>query len=640
MKPLFIILLFLGPAFTLQANWQIRLNTLNHSLRKQHEPFNLQLELQSDDASKADVYVAVQLPDSRLLFMQASALFASPVRFTEMPVPYMANISVNQKITGSVLEIPQLSETLTNGLYHFYAVVTRPGANVFQTSSWQTVLAQKKIMYINNDHFLAIPEQLTGTINAQGQKVFDLTLQKGQKSFLPGTQTATYGINGHYLGPTLRLSKGDQVAFNISNRLDEASTLHWHGAHIPAKMDGGPHQIIKPDETWKPSFEIKQVASTLWYHPHLEGKTAEQVYKGLAGLMIIDDDISNRLALPGRYGIDDIPVIVQDRRIAENGDMSSQLENMGDIMGLRGQYILVNGNITPTLESRAEVIRLRLLNGSNARIYNFGFSDNREFYQIASDGGLLTKPVALTRMRLAPGERAEILLDLRQESGRYLLLQSFSAELSDLTIKNAMMRDELDTGTFEILSIRVGASGDNNLSIPDALTPITQIPVEEAVINRSFVLQERGMDSPMGGSQMNGMDNSMGGMIGSDNTETFANLSRMGMFRINDKVMDRTRIDETIRLGDTEIWTINNKADMAHPFHIHDIQFLILDRNGQKPPPGETGWKDTVLVFPDESVRIITRFEDFADINAPYMYHCHILEHEDAGMMGQFVVIP
>jgi len=114
----------------------------------------------------------------------------------------------------------------------------------------------------------------------------------------------------------------------------------------------------------------------------------------------------------------------------------------------------------------------------------------------------------------------------------------------------------------------------------------------------------------------------------------------MGMFRINDKVMDRERIDEMIRLGDTEIWTISNEADMAHPFHIHDIQFLILDRNGQKPAPEEAGWKDTVLVFPDETVRVITRFEDFADPDVPYMYHCHILEHEDAGMMGQFVVIP
>ncbi|BCG63423.1 MAG: blue copper oxidase [Methyloprofundus sp.] len=652
MKILFTgMLLFLLNSVVAQANWQINLDILDHSLKKNNESLKLQLEIQSSDKSKADLYVAVQSPDSSLLFIQAPNLFSESVNFSTTPVAYATNISANQGVSGRVLTIPQLPANLPAGQYHLYAVITQAGADVFQQNLWQTPLAHDSFLYVNNANFLAIPQQLTGVINEQGQKVFDLTLQKGQKSFLPDTQTATYGINGHYLGPTLRVSRGDKLAFNISNQLDEPSTIHWHGAHIPAKMDGGPHQIIEQGSTWKPFFEIKQAAATLWYHPHLEGKTAEQVYKGLAGLIIIDDSVSDSLALPNRYGEDDIPMVVQDRRIADNGDMSSQLKNMTDVMGLRGKYMLVNGDITPTLESHAQVIRLRILNGSNARIYNFGFADNHEFYQIATDGGLLTRPVPLTRMHLAPGERAEILLDLRTDSGQYLLLQSFSAELSPLTLKNAMMRDALDMQTFDIMSIRVGQAGDNNLSIPATLTTIEQIPVENAVVNRPFVLQEGRMNNSMGdmgdmNNSMGGMgdmNNSMGGMggmIGANNTETFANLSNMGMFRINDKVMDRERVDETIRLGDTEIWTISNEADMAHPFHIHDIQFLILDRNGQKPAPEEAGWKDTVLVFPDETVRVITRFEDFADPDVPYMYHCHILEHEDAGMMGQFVVIP
>jgi FtsP/CotA-like multicopper oxidase with cupredoxin domain len=187
--------------------------------------------------------------------------------------------------------------------------------------------------------------------------------------------------------------------------------------------------------------------------------------------------------------------------------------------------------------------------------------------------------------------------------------------------------------TFDIMSISVSKAGDNGLSIPTKLTAIERLRPEDAVVTRSFMLKVRGMMGGGGGGM------GMNGLIGTNNAETFANLSNREMFTINDKVMDMNRIDETVRLGDTEIWTIHNNAVMAHPFHIHDIQFLILDRDGKAPSAGEAGWKDTVLVFPRETVRVISRFEDFADPKIPYMYHCHILEHEDAGMMGQFLVI-
>jgi FtsP/CotA-like multicopper oxidase with cupredoxin domain len=477
--------------------------------------------------------------------------------------------------------------------------------------------------FINNGNNLPIPPQITGVVNEQGQKVFDLTLQKGKKTFLPDTQTDTFGINGDYLGPTIRLSRGERALFKINNQVGEETTIHWHGLHIPAKMDGGPHQVIEPGSTWQPFFEIKQLAATLWYHSHLEGKTAEHVYKGLAGLFIVDDAKSDQLALPHNYGVDDIPVVVQDRRIAADGNMDSTLTNMIDRMGLRGQYMLINGALTPTLETRAQVIRLRVLNGSNARIYNFGFADNRSFYQIASGGGLLQAPVAMNRLRLSPGERAEILLDLRQDSGKFLRLQSYSAEITPTTIETANMRDPLDMQTFDLMSIRVGEAGNNGLDIPNQLVTIETLRAEDAVLTRPFILKQ-GMGGNMGNRGM--------GSGGTGNME--------GMFTINDKSMDMLRIDETVRLGDTEIWAITNEANMAHPFHIHDIQFQILDRNGQAPSAGEAGWKDTVLVLPNETVRVITRFEDFADADIPYMYHCHILEHEDAGMMGQFVVIP
>lgn len=644
-KHLFNITLLIGLLSILSsahANWQLELGVPGHALKKADEALELQLSSQADETANADIYLALQMPDQQLLFFTASAPFAGDVDFSFAPRPYATNVD-GQSRSGRVLRIEQLPLGIPAGRYHVYALAVRAGADLLATERWLSPLAHGSFVFLDNRNNLPIPPEMTGTLNAQGQKVFDLHLQTGQKNFLPNTQTATFGINGDYLGPTIRLAKGDKALFNVHNMLGETTTIHWHGAHIPAKMDGGPHQVIAPDATWQPSFEIKQNAATIWYHPHLKGKTAEHVYKGLAGFFIIDDQASNALALPRQYGVDDIPVVVQDRRISENGDMSSQLRDMVDVMGLRGQYMLVNGALTPTLDTAAQVIRLRLLNGSNARIYNFGFADNRDFYQIATGGGLLEAPVMMKRLRLAPGERAEILLDLRQDSGQYLTLQSYSGEISATMIADPMMRDALDNQTFDIMTIRVGEAGDNGLGIPAQLVQLERLSEQAAALSRPFVLKEN--MGNMGGMNMAGMNNmnmggSMTGMIGADNSQTFDNLSNMGMFTINDKVMDMNRIDETVRLGDTEIWVISNESEMAHPFHIHDIQFQILDRNGQAPSAGEAGWKDTVLVLPQETVRVITRFEDYADPDAPYMYHCHILEHEDAGMMGQFVVVP
>jgi len=633
-----LFIMFLNPAIA-QAKWQIGLDILGHPLKKSTEELTLQLSVKSTDNQQADIYLAVQLPDKRLFFLTAPTIFSTSIQFSNSPVAYTTKLNGKLAQTGIAFALSHLAANLPGGQYHFYTVATQVGADVYKQSLWQTPLVQKDFFFVNNTNILSAPPQLTGVLNNQGQKVFDLTLQQGQKSFLPNTKTATLGINGDYLGPTIRVSQGDKVLFNISNKIGEQTTIHWHGAHIPAKMDGGPHQIIENNSTWHPFFDIKQPAATLWYHPHLEGKTSEHVYKGLAGFFIIDDKTSTGLALPHRYGVDDIPVVVQDRRIAPDGNMSNQLRNMQDITGLRGQYILVNGSLTPTLESLAQVIRLRLLNGSNARIYNFGFADNHTFYQIASDGGLLENPVSLNRLRLAPGERAEILVDLRAKSGQYLRLQSFSADITPTTMESNQMRAPLDMQTFDILTIRVGQSGNNGLSIPTQLTNIQALRRQDAVKTRSFVLN-MGMGGSGGMGNSNGMQSGNNGLLGNNNTETFNNLHNRGMFTINNKVMDRNRIDETIRLGNTEIWEVSNKSKMAHPFHVHDIQFLILDRNNQLPSLGEAGWKDTVLVLPNETVRIITRFDDFADANTPYMYHCHILEHEDAGMMGQFVVIP
>lgn len=229
---------------------------------------------------------------------------------------------------------------------------------------------------------LFIPPTLTGT-------TFNLTLAKATKQFKTGAITNTYGYNGNsFWGPTLIMNKGDQVQMNVINNIGESTTVHWHGFHIPAIMDGGPHQIINAGATWSPSFQIKNNAGTYWYHPHLHEKTYEQLAMGAGGLIIIKDPVESALALPRTYGVDDIPLVLTSRRFtAANAlDFTS---------GVYGDYALANGTINPQISLPKQFVRLRILNAEIERGYNLGFSDNRTFYVIANDGGLLNAPVLL-----------------------------------------------------------------------------------------------------------------------------------------------------------------------------------------------------------------------------------------------------
>jgi FtsP/CotA-like multicopper oxidase with cupredoxin domain len=249
-----------------------------------------------------------------------------------------------------------------------------------------------------NGQRLPIPELLTGT-EMDGKQVYDLIMQPGSMTYVPGKQTATFAYSGNILGPTLLMHKGDEVVINVTNRLGEPTTTHWHGIHLPGIMDGGPHQRIEDGDTWQAQYTIMKEEATFWYHPHLEGKTAEHVYHGLAGLFIVKDP-QNELALPDQYGTDDISLIIQDKIFNADGSFNYP----GTHMGVKGDQLLVNGAVTPVFDAPAQFVRFRLLNGSNARIYNFGFRDDRRFRQIGTDGGLLERPVPLTRLRLSTGE--------------------------------------------------------------------------------------------------------------------------------------------------------------------------------------------------------------------------------------------
>jgi FtsP/CotA-like multicopper oxidase with cupredoxin domain len=439
---------------------------------------------------------------------------------------------------------------------------------------------------------LSIPPLADSEVDSEGRRVFTLTAEAGEREFRAGQTTETWGFNGSYLGPTLRAKRGEQVLVNFHNGVDEATSVHWHGMHLPAEADGGPHQMIEPGESWTPSWEIDQPAATLWYHPHPHGDTEEHVYRGLAGMFILSDEEEADLDLPRRYGVDDIPLIVQDKRFAEDG---SFVEEEREELGILGETLLVNGTYGPYLDVSSERVRLRLLNGSTARTYNFGFSDRRGFELIATDGGLLERPVPSDRIQLSPGERAEVIVDI--EPRERVVLRSYPPELepgSDTSRKDG------GEDSFDVLQLRAAATLDPSPPLPVELVDIPRLDPADAAQTREFELRSR---------------------------------------RINDEDFDMERIDTVATVNTTEVWEVENGHGQPHTFHIHDVQFQILSMDGDDPPPELGGWKDTMPLPPGVKVRLIMRFEDYADPTSPYMYHCHLLRHEDEGMMAQFVVV-
>lgn len=422
-------------------------------------------------------------------------------------------------------------------------------------------------------------------------RVFSLTAQEGQMQFLEGMTTPTWGFNGDYLGPTLRARRGEKIAVEVTNELTETTTVHWHGMHLPAAMDGGPHQPIDPGREWRPEWQIDQPAATLWYHPHPHGQTEEHVMRGLAGMFILDDDESGAFGLPAQYGVDDIPLIVQDKKFRSDGQF--QFDSQGNEVGLLGNVVLTNGTWGSVLDVTTEQVRLRILNGSSARTYDFVLEDGSDFALVASDGGLLEAPLVTDHVRLSPGERAEIVV--RMAPGTQTMLRSVPPDLGNVAVSAAYG----GTDDFDVLLLRAAAELQPSPAIASRFTGI-----------------ERFTESDV------------------DNTRTFAVQNR----EINGRRMDIDRIDEVVQVDSTELWEVTNRDLFPHNWHVHDVQFQVLDIDGEQPPPELLGWKDTIYLEPRKVYRIVMRFEDYADDDKPYMIHCHLLLHEDEGLMSQFVV--
>ncbi len=460
------------------------------------------------------------------------------------------------------------------------------------------VILQEKLLAQPFTNPVAVPPLIQGT-------QFTLTLTTGNVQFYPGLSTSNLIlINGHYLGPTLEFIQNDTVEIQVINNLNEATTIHWHGFHVPAVYDGGPYHSIAPGSSWMPRFRVINKAATYWYHAHTHMQTMNQVTRGLAGLIIVRDAEEAQLNLPRTYGVDDFPLVIQDRKYSLSGNF--QLAALGD-------SVLINGTANAYLQLPAQVVRLRLLNGSNARVYNIGFSDNRYFDVIASDGSLLDQPVSRNRLIISNGERYEILLDLTGQQGSTFLMMSYATEmLTDIpgAIQGMGMDVSYLNGVdFPLMQIQVTAPSSNPIStVPNTLINLPHADTSGIARYRFKILSGQGMIS-------------------------------MGNFFIDGKQFDINIINDTIILNDKELWEFVNVSNMAHPMHIHGVQFRIVQRNGNPPQAYETGWKDGVLVHSMESVKLVMRFESYSNDTLPYVYHCHNLAHEDMGMMLSFIVV-
>lgn len=506
---------------------------------------------------------------------------------------------------------------------------------------------------------LPIPDLLT----ADASNRMQLVVQAGKSSFAGKTAT-TWGYNGNLLGPAVKLNKGQSVTVDIHNQLAEETTLHWHGLEIPGEVDGGPQGIIPAGGKRSVTFTPDQRAATCWFHPHQHGKTGRQVAMGLAGLVLIEDEEIRKLMLPKQWGIDDVPVIIQDKQFSADGQVDYQLDIMTAAVGWFGDTLLTNGAIYPQHAAPRGWLRLRLLNGCNARSLNIAASDNRPLYVIASDGGLLAELVKVTELPMLMGERFEVLVDVSDGKAFDLVtlpVSQMGMAIAPFDKPHPVMR---------VQPLLITASG----TLPDSLTSMPSLPSLEGLTVRKLqlsmdpMLDMMGMQMLMkkyGGQAMAGMDH--GKMMGHMNNDNMGhgnmnhgnmnhgemgnmqhgdmgNMKHGGSFdfhnanRINGQAFDMNKPMFAAAKGQHERWVISGQGDMMlHPFHIHGTQFRILSENGKAPAAHRAGWKDTVRVEGGVS-EVLVKFDHDAPKEHAYMAHCHLLEHEDTGMMLGFTV--
>ncbi len=508
---------------------------------------------------------------------------------------------------------------------------------LFPSFAWCTTNGQQKEVQGNykvNENFnpetdielTAIPSELQ-LFSGDKTKVYTY-----ETRLVKGEQHSLEAMEGSYLGPIIRVKQGQKIRIRFKNQLPRESVIHWHGLHIPQEMDGHPMYAIKNGEQYIYEFEVNNRPGTYWFHPHPDKITGPQVYQGLAGLFIVED---NHRDLPSvEY---DVPLIIQDRMF----DSSNQLvylqnNGMGQMQGFLGDRILVNGNPDTSFNVSKSTYRFRVLNGSNSRIYKLAWNDGEDAIIIGTDGGLLEKPLKKPYLMLAPGQRAEIWKDFSGlNTGNEIRLQSLAFDDgTSMGMGGGMMGGMMQAGgvengiAFNVASFKVTENNGKRMELPLTLSTIAPLNPTDAVNNanpRQFYFYNQRMQWVING-------------------ETFE--------------MDEVADWEKVKLNTTEIWEFINGDNgrgrgmmqdmmrMPHPVHLHGLQFQIIERDisGMQRVVWESvkdgfmdeGWQDTFLLLPGMKVKIIMKFEDFKGI---FVYHCHNLEHEDMGMMRNYEVI-
>lgn len=467
-----------------------------------------------------------------------------------------------------------------------------------------------------------------------------------------GKSVGTWGYNGGVLGPAIALQRGRPVTVNLHNALPEATTLHWHGLAISGEAEGGPRSVIAPGQARRIDFTPDQPATTCWFHPHQHGRSGYQLAQGLAGLVLLKDDGSEKLLLPQTWGVDDIPVILQDKRFSPDGSkIDYQLDEMSAVTGWFGDTLLTNGAIYPLRAVPQGWLRLRLLNACNSRSLLLTTNDSRPLHVIGSDGGLLTEPVKLTELSIMAGERFEVLVDTHD--GKTFDLQTLPVRQMGMTL--APFHQALPLLSIQPLSIFGSGTLPDKLVDMPAVSEPPQVNTRLLQLSMAPELDRRGMLALMekyGQAAMAGMsgdahDNE------ADDAQPMAEghdaMAGMGQpaatpfdfhnaNKINGVAFDMSAPAFDVKKGVVEKWTISGEGDaMPHPFHIHGTQFRILSENGKPPAAHRSGWKDVVRVEGARS-EVLVKFDHLTSKERAYMAHCHLQEHENTGMMLGFTV--
>lgn len=453
-----------------------------------------------------------------------------------------------------------------------------------------------------------------GVLDASGSRQFSLHVQRGTAQFRDGVNSATLGYNGAVLGPALRLRSGEKTTIQVRNALDEVTTTHWHGLILPADVDGGPHQTIAPGALWTASFTVANAPSTCWFHPHVHGATGRQVLSGLAGMLVVDDTTAGATTLPHTWGVDDLALVLQDKRFTASGQIDTTLSANDRQIGYTGDYLLVNGVHGPLWQAPMQWVRLRLLNGCNARTLALRLGNSAAMLQIANEAGLLATPVMRAAITLAPGERAEVLVDF-----------SAVASTQDITLYAGTVDSGMGMGMGMNIGTRLGLATGSGASEVAALKIRVNLPRQQGAMV-SPPTRLAAAPSPVANASAVVRTFYLEGGMMSD------------AFTINGRGFDISRIDWRMRANTVEVWRFVNQTMMAHPMHVHGVRMSMLARAGAAPAAYEQGLRDTFVVESMQTVTVAVQSAAIASAS-PLMVHCHILEHEDAGMMGQFITV-